>query len=166
MRALLSLMVLCVFAVSLLSLPAFSAGTGVKVFMPSGDVGRRRTAAAALRRLLHRAERRPARGRLRGKGRRRRSGGHHLDQRHALRLRAGAGGDAAGRFQHKRRRRRGRFRHIPHHVHALSPAEERGALPERLSPTTSRRSAVSISPSISQACRRCRSRSTSRRGRR
>jgi hypothetical protein len=35
MRALLSLTVLCVFTVILLSLPAFSAGTGVKVFMPS-----------------------------------------------------------------------------------------------------------------------------------
>jgi hypothetical protein len=35
MRALLSLIVLCVFSVFLLSLPAFSAGTGVKVFMPS-----------------------------------------------------------------------------------------------------------------------------------
>lgn len=35
MRALLSLVVLCIFAVIFLSLPAFSAGTGVKVFMPS-----------------------------------------------------------------------------------------------------------------------------------
>ncbi len=35
MRALLSLVVLCVFTVIFLCQPAFSAGTGVKVFMPS-----------------------------------------------------------------------------------------------------------------------------------
>ncbi len=96
---------------------------------PYRIIDRYRTASVALRRRLHRGERRPASWRLRHARSGRLPCRHHMGQRHAVRVRAGSRRNANGQLQHQYRRWRGRSWHVSIRLPPHPAAPERGTLP-------------------------------------